>query len=41
MLVPADAKKLTVAVAKFILMSRRLYMSKYTDHILRKSICLL
>lgn len=38
MFVPADAKKLNVTVPEFILTSKRLYMSSYRDHILRKAI---
>lgn len=41
MFVPADAEKLRVAVAEFILTSKRLYMSSYSDHILRKAILLI
>lgn len=41
MFIPADAEKLGVAVAEFILTSKRLYMSGYSDHILRKAILLI
>lgn len=41
MFVPADAKKLSVAVAEFILTSKRSYMSSYSDHRLGKAILLL